>query len=202
MKSPKASTSGKSGYPAAGATRSGIVTGPSFTRCTCMSAANRPGHLGMGSAGLCHQVVIKPAALIGGRRLRETGAVAARGVGRQRELADQQQAAGPALAVQVLHALVHLARVVAEDAQLEHLGQQLVGLGLGVTPLGAHQYQQARANSAYDLPVHLHARLPHALQQADHSSPVTSRALTALPLTRPWFRRCAACAPMARSTAT
>jgi len=57
------------------------------------------------------------------RGAREARAVAARGVGRQRELADQQQAAA-----HVLHAAVHLAGVVGEDAQLQQLVDQFAGL--------------------------------------------------------------------------
>src|SRR2546427_668428 len=115
-------------------------------------------------------LVVQALALGRWRGAREAGAVAAAGVGRQRELADDEQAAAGALPVQVLHAAVHLARVVGKDAQLEHLGQQLVGFGLGVAALCADQGQQAGAYAAGDLAVDFHAGLFHALQDADHCS--------------------------------
>ena len=112
---------------------SGIVTGPSLTRCTCMSAANwLASHHGVNFAGLGHQGRPTAAALPRCRRLGKARAVAAGGVGRQRELADQQQAA-----TNILHALVHLARRVRKDAQPEDLGQQPVGLA-SVSPRSAH----------------------------------------------------------------
>ncbi len=117
------------------ARQAGIVTGPSLTSSTCMSAPNSPAATGAwrsratGAAPRRRARGPAPAA----RRPRSS-AGCRRGVGGQRELADDQQAA-----VHVLHAAVHLAGVVGEDAQLQQLVDQLVGLHLGVAGLGAHE---------------------------------------------------------------
>ena len=70
----------------------------------------------------------------------EAGAVAAARVGVQRELADAQDAAAD-----VLHAAVHAALLVAEDAQLGDLGGHGVGGGVGVAGRDAQQDEQAGA---------------------------------------------------------
>ena len=73
-------------------------------------------------------------------------------------------------AVQVLHAAVHLALRVAEDAQFEDFGQQFVGLRWGIALLGADQNQQARA----DLPDHRtidgDAGAAHPLDERQHAA--------------------------------
>ena len=71
--------------------------------------------------------------------------VAARGIGGQGELADDQEPAGHCGQVEV-----HLASGVAEDAQAQHLVDEPVGDGLGVVGLGADEEEQARADPARD----------------------------------------------------
>ena len=106
-----------------------------------ISRKNAGLHLAVLAACRCNESVVQASALIGRGGGREAGAVATRGVRRQRELADDQQATRCALAVHILHAQIHLALRVTEDAQLQKLGQQLVALDLGVALLGAQQHQ-------------------------------------------------------------
>ena len=101
----------------------GIVTGPSLMRLTCMSAPNSPPATSPCSgARRCQRALVEPAAELWPGGASEARPVAARGVGGQRELADDEQAAADLRDVEV-----HLAGVVGEDAQPEHLGDQLVG---------------------------------------------------------------------------
>src|SRR6218665_1203203 len=108
-------------------------------------------------------VLEEPPAPRGAGRAAEAGAVAAGHVGRQGELRDDQQAAA-----HVLQAQVHLAGRITEDAQLEHLGDQLLGLGLAVRVLGADQQQQAVLDGAYRGAGHVDLGPANSLQQCDH----------------------------------
>ena len=54
--------------------------------------------------------------------------------------------------------------LVAEDAQLQDLGQQLVGFFFAVALLGTDQCQQTMPDRAGHLPGNFHARLAYALQ--------------------------------------
>jgi hypothetical protein len=113
-------------------------------------------------------VVKQAPALVGRCGPGEAGPVAAARVGRQRELADQQQPAVAAAPVDVLHAAVHLAGVVRKNAQLQQLGHQALGMGIGVATLGAHQHQQAGADLANHLAFHHHPGLTYSLNQGQH----------------------------------
>ena len=72
-------------------------------------------------------------------------------------------------AVQVLHAAVHLALRVAEDAQLEDFGQELVGLSRGVALFGTHQNQQAGANLPDHRRIDADAGAAHPLDERQHA---------------------------------
>ncbi|MPN02467.1 hypothetical protein SDC9_149683 [bioreactor metagenome] len=130
-----------------------------------------------------HKVFIQAAALIRRGRVGEARAVAAARVGRQGELAYHQQAA-----VHVLHAAVHLARVVAEDAQLQNLGQQLVGQLVAVALLGTQQHQQSLPDLADGLASHVHTCLAHALQYGNQLIFLLNLLLDVAQRARPRFR--------------
>ena len=99
----------------------------------------------MRRTGLGHKVVVQTPPLIRRRSRFEAGPVAARGIGRQRELAHDEQAAVQPRTVQVLQAAVHLPVCVAEDAQLEQFGQQLVALHFGIALFGVQSIDKALA---------------------------------------------------------
>ena len=88
--------------------------------------------------------------------------------GGQRELADDEQTAMQARAVQILHTAVHLAIRIAKDAQLEQFGQKLVALRLSVALLGADKHQQTLINLAGHSVVDHHLRVTNALYQRQH----------------------------------
>ena len=132
--------------------------------------AKLPGlNLRVQAFGLLHKVVVKPAPVLRVGCAAEPGPVATAGVRRQCELAYQQQAACSALAIHVLHAVVHLAGRIAEDAQFQQFGNQLVALCPAVARLGTDQHHEAGANLANGLPVHVHMRFTDALQQRHHA---------------------------------
>ena len=113
--------------------------------------------------GLRHKIVIPPATFVRGRRAGKAGPVATRHIGGQRELADDEQATR-----HILQAVIHLAACIVEHAQLDDFGQQLVGLGMGIAALGAHQQHQAGPNLAHCQPGNVHAGTGHPLQQGFH----------------------------------
>ena len=98
----------------------------------------------------------------------ETRAIAGARIGRERELRDDQQAAG-----HVLHAAVHLASIVGKDAQLEQLGDQAGRVAFIVLRFGADEDEQAVVDGADDLARDLDTRLPHALHQGDQIRSLT-----------------------------
>ena len=71
----------------------GIVTGPSLTSSTCMSAPNSPARRPGAWRAPRRALFVERPPLCSRRRAGEAGPVAARRVGGERELADQQQAA-------------------------------------------------------------------------------------------------------------
>ena len=111
-----------------------------------MSAPNSPcADLAVARRGGGEHPLVEPPPQFGAGRPGKARAIAARGVGGQRELADDQQAAAHGRQVEV-----HLAGGVGEDAQLQHLVDELVGDGVGVVGLGADEEQQAPADPAGD----------------------------------------------------
>ena len=73
------------------------------------------------------------------------------------------------MAVQILHAAVHLAMLVRKNAQLQHFGQQAIGRFGRVLRLGAYQRQQALLNSADLLPGNTDMCPTYALQYGFHA---------------------------------
>ncbi|MNI84635.1 hypothetical protein D3C73_1415600 [compost metagenome] len=97
------------------------------------------------------------------RRKARTHATA--GVRCQCELRHQQQTAA-----HILEGQVHLALLIAENAIVEQLVQQLIGLFTGIFRLYGHQHQQALVDGADNFTRHLYPRAAHTLQQPLHAS--------------------------------
>ncbi len=95
---------------------------------------------------------------------REARPAAAARVGRERELADDQQATSG-----VGEAAVHPAAAVGQDAQPEQLVDQTHGLGLAVCRLRADEGQQAASDRPHHLAGDLDPGLANALDEGDHS---------------------------------
>ena len=131
-----------------------------------MWAPNTPASTGrVSSAGFGQHGLVECPPLDRRRGAAEAGPVAARGVGDERELRDDQQTAG-----HVLQAAVHAPGRVAEDAQFEQLVDETPDLRLAVRRLGADQHQQAGVDRADHLARHLDTRKRHPLHEADHVS--------------------------------
>ena len=144
-----------------------------------MSAPNSPlSDVAVAGGGGSEHPLVDPPSQLGAGRTRKARAIAARGVGGERELADHEQAAAHGRQIEV-----HLAGGVAEDAQPQHLVDELVGDGVGVVGLGADEEEQAPADPTDDPAFDLDPRLGDALQEGDHRA------------TRPRGPECAAIPP-------
>ncbi len=97
-----------------------------------------------------------PGCRVGGGR--ETRPVATAGIGRQRELRDQEQAA-----CNIPDRAIHLARLVGKDAQGKDLIEQFSRGGLGIAFFGAHEDKKPLADRANRIAGHDDARFGHAL---------------------------------------
>ena len=140
---------------------SGIVTGPSLTRCTCMSAPNSP------QATFGREA---RAALAGRSGCVEAGPVAARHIGRQSELADQQQA--PA---DIDKTAIHLVVCVGEDAQLQKFGNHLRSDCPCVASLCADEHEQSDADFTDHGTGDAHLGLGDPLNQSNHVAAYDAR---------------------------
>ena len=118
-----------------------MVTGPSFTDCTAMSAPNAP------CPAQVQKGLIQGNGHRRGRGLGEPGP-AALDIGVQGELGDHQQ--GPAHGGQVQ---IHLPCLVGKDPQAADFIGQLFRLGLGVVGADAQQHQKAGADGPHGGPV-------------------------------------------------
>jgi len=105
------------------------------------------------------------------RRGAEARAQAAAGIGGQRELRHQQQAAAG-----VLERQVHAPFAVAEHAVAQQLLQQPLDLRRAVIGLNADQGQQAGLDAAGAAVVDIDARFGDALDQGDHAEWASRRA--------------------------
>src|SRR5919109_3757260 len=108
--------------------------------------------------------LVEPFGLLRGRRVAEAGAVALRGVGDQRELADDESGAAG-----VDQAAIELAGLVLEDAQARDAAGQPLRLGGLVAARDTEQHAKARPDLADDLLPHSHARVRDALDDGFHS---------------------------------
>jgi hypothetical protein len=142
-------------------------------------------HLAMLAARRSNEPFIQASAILRRSGRGKTGPVATAYVRGQRELTDDEQATRCTLAIQVLHAAVHLALGVAEDAQFQNLGQQPVALGRRVTLLSADQHQQTRANRPYRSPFNIDTSATDALQDRDHKKGLKVSQNIALQLPKP-----------------
>ena len=113
--------------------RSQKVTGPSFTRLTCMSAPKRPVCTRGDQSCSFSTKRLKSRSARRRRRAREARTQAARGVGGKGELRH-----GEDLASHVLERQVHLARAVGEDA-IARTRSARGALRLGVAALDADE---------------------------------------------------------------
>ena len=130
-----------------GETCSQKVTGPSFTRLTCMWAPKRPvATRGSHSSAFSTKRWNSRSAARGRRGAREARPRAAVGIRGERELRHREQ-----LPAHVLQRQVHLAPGVGKDAIAQHaLGEQQ-RLDFGVAALDADQREHAGADHAHGL---------------------------------------------------
>ncbi len=123
----------------------------------------------MQDARPCDEAVEEESAFVGWRCPRETGPRSRIGVCSQRELRHQQEPA-----VNVAQGKVHAAGGVGKDAEGKQLVDECVGIGFGVTALGADERQDAGADFTGDPGLNPNARLRNTLNQRDHSRMVSS----------------------------
>ena len=126
-------------------------------------------HLGqVGPAGVWLHFLV--AADLGRRGADEAGPPALLAVAEQGELADDQHR--PA---DVLHASIHLALVIGEDAQPDDLVRQPAGLLGRVRRRDPEQHHQALADGPGDLVMNQYSRPPGALEHRTHEGSVAAR---------------------------
>ena len=135
------------------AVSSQIVTGPSLTRLTCISAPKRPvSTVSPSPRRASAKDTYSPSASAGGKAREKPGRV-------PRDVS---------AAACVSDGAVHLARLVLEDAQLgDFRGQGAAGRFI-VAGHRADQDQQARTGPPNGLAVHVDMRLGDALQKRPH----------------------------------
>lgn len=114
--------------------------------------------------------------LLGSGGLAERRPITPRGVGIQRELADDQD-----LAVRVTHGAVHLAVVVAENPETGQLGRHSVGLSGTIVVGHPDQDAQSHLDLSHDLAIYGDGGFGYPLHYCTHGS--EARGLRAL-LTR------------------
>lgn len=110
-----------------------------------------------------NQLIEKAPRLIGRRGMRKARAPALGGVGRQRELRYEQQAAAD-----VDEAQVHSVPRTREDAVMQHPLQEAVRLGIAIRGPHADQGEYTPANRRLRRAADVHPGVADALQQCDH----------------------------------
>ena len=143
-----------------------IVTGPSLTSATFMSAPKTPVATGLPNARASAATNASNfgRAIAGRRRARPRRPVALARRCEQRELADRED-----VAAGVDDRAIHHAGVVVEDAQRHDLARDPVEVVVGVVRRHAGQHDEPGADRADGLIVDAHAGLAHPLDQRPHA---------------------------------
>ncbi len=159
-----------SGRGAGGCSRE-MVTGPSLTSATCMSAAKTPSSTRTpeGAERLA-RLPVEPARLVGRGGVHEARAAALAGVGVERELAHHERRA-----VGVEEREVHLSRGVLEDAQPGDAVGERHRLGVAVALADPEEDQEARADGADRAALDRDRGLADALEEGLHARPTLAQ---------------------------
>ena len=115
-------------------------------------------------AALLLEALVEGDGDVGLAGLGEAGA-AAGGVGVEGELGDDQQRAAHLLQIEI-----HLAVLVLKDAELDHLGQHLIKVSLGVPLCHAEQNEQSVSTFTDTYAVHVHRRRTDSLNHSLHGN--------------------------------
>ena len=105
----------------------------------------------------------------------KTRPITSAAISRQRELAHQQQTPCLAVAIYILHTVVHLAIFITENAQFQYLGQQAFCRFVRILRLGANQHEQALPDGSDRTAVDSHTSFPHTLQHGLHECSAPSK---------------------------
>jgi hypothetical protein len=140
------------------------VTGPSFTSDTSIIAPNSPvSTVKPALRQQRHEPLVEGDGDVGLRRLHEAGAAPLTRIAVKGELGDDEKAAS-----HLLHRAVHLAVLVGEDAQPQHLLRHPRQLFVAIPLAEAGQQQEAVADLAGDLAIDADGSGGDALEDEAH----------------------------------
>ena len=151
------------------AVSSQIVTGPSLTSSTCISAPKRPVATGRPSARKSVRETIDQWLGDGGRRrLHEAGTASLAAIGVEGELRHDQHPDRLSGFQQIERRAVEIAVRIVEDTEICHFARQEIRRGGSVVERDPHQENEPRPDLPAGLPRDRHPGPGHALRQNAH----------------------------------